>query len=171
MLVLHWSRLPTPAQRLPFIGHGPHPHDACLSLATHYIHAILVPGINLLILPTAECTSTTSAMFIAGEGDILRLYPILCRSAIRRNKWKSVGTKIKWVWWMQKKTPLQTISPFLGFVVVGDIGTVPKNIAKRQGELAISGRVENIQTTVLLKSARVFKRVLKIWENFLSLRL
>ena len=52
-LISHWSR-PTPTQRLSFVGHGLHPHDACSSLTTPDIHAMLVSGIVLLILPTGR---------------------------------------------------------------------------------------------------------------------
>ena len=53
-LVTLWSR-PTPTRCLPFIGHGSYPRDACPFLATPYIHAMLVSGIFLLILPSAGC--------------------------------------------------------------------------------------------------------------------
>ena len=36
------------------------------------------------------------------------------------------------------------------------LGTVSKNLEKRLDELEVSGRIETIQTTALLKSARVF---------------
>ena len=42
-------------QSLPCISHSPHPHKACLSLATAYTYAMLVSGIVLLILPTDRC--------------------------------------------------------------------------------------------------------------------
>ena len=40
-------------------------------------------------------------------------------------------------------------------VVVGSLGTVPKNMEKNLKELKIRGRIETIQTTVLQKSARI----------------
>ena len=41
------------------------------------------------------------------------------------------------------------------------VGTVPKGLEKRLEELEIKGRTETIQTTALLKPARIFKRVLE----------
>ena len=38
-------------------------------------------------------------------------------------------------------------------------------------ELKIGGRIESIQTTALLRSARILRRVLETWGNLLSIRL
>ena len=45
-------------------------------------------------------------------------------------------------------------------IVVGSPGTVLKNLEKRKEEFEIRKRIETIQTTELLKSARIFKRIL-----------
>ena len=45
-------------------------------------------------------------------------------------------------------------------IVVGALGTVPINLEKRLEELEIRGRIETIQTTALLQSARIPRRVL-----------
>ena len=39
----------------------------------------------------------------------------------------------------------------------------PKNLEKTMGELEISGRRGATQTTAMLKSARILRRVLEIW--------
>ena len=41
----------------------------------------------------------------------------------------------------------------------------------RVGGLEIEGQIETIQTTALLRSARILRRVLEIWGDLLSLRL
>ena len=46
-------------------------------------------------------------------------------------------------------------------IVIGALGTVPKNLEKSLSELKIKGRIETIQTTALLKSARIIRRVLE----------
>ena len=46
-------------------------------------------------------------------------------------------------------------------IVVGALGTVPKGMEKRLGELEIRGRIEAIQTTAVLKSAKILRRVLE----------
>ena len=56
-------------------------------------------------------------------------------------------------------------------IVIGALSTVTKGLVKGPGDLEIRGRVETIQTTVLLRSARILKRFLEIWEDLLSFRL
>ena len=57
-------------------------------------------------------------------------------------------------------------------VVIGAFGMVPKCLEKRLEELKISKRVETIQTTVQLKSARILRRFMEETRgNLLSLRL
>ena len=41
---------------------------------------------------------------------------------------------------------------------VGALGTVPINLEKRLEDLEIRGRIETIQTTALLQSARILRR-------------
>ena len=56
--------------------------------------------------------------------------------------------------------------------IVNDaLGTVTEGLLKGQEDLEIRGRVETIQSTALLRSARIPRRVLKTWENLLSLKL
>ena len=50
-------------------------------------------------------------------------------------------------------------------------GTVTKGLLKGLEDLEVGGRVETIQTTALLKTARIQKRVLETWGDFLSLNL
>ena len=53
-------------------------------------------------------------------------------------------------------------------IVVGGLGTVPKGLQRRQEEFEIRRRIE---TTALLRSARILRGVLETWEDLLSLRL
>ena len=55
-------------------------------------------------------------------------------------------------------------------IVVGVLATFPKGLEKEQEELEIIPKVETIQTTALLRSARILRRVLGVWEELLSLR-
>ena len=50
-----------------------------------------------------------------------------------------------------------TFIPF----VIGGLGTVIEGLLKGMEDLEIRGRVETIQTTTLLKSARIPRRVLQ----------
>ena len=56
-------------------------------------------------------------------------------------------------------------------IVIGALGTVPKGLEKRLGELKIKGRIETIQILALLRSSRILRRVLESWRDLLPLRL
>ena len=47
-------------------------------------------------------------------------------------------------------------------IVIGVFGTVTKGLLKRLEDLEVGGRVETIQTTALLRTARILRRVLEI---------
>ena len=47
-------------------------------------------------------------------------------------------------------------------IVIGALGTITKVLVQGLEDLKIIGRVETIQTTALLKSARILRRVLEI---------
>ena len=46
-------------------------------------------------------------------------------------------------------------------IVVGALGTVPKGIEKVLENLEIRGRIDTIQNTTLLQSARILRRVME----------
>ena len=46
-------------------------------------------------------------------------------------------------------------------IVIGAFGTVTKAILKRLEGLEVRGRVKTIQTTILLRTARILRRVLE----------
>ena len=46
-------------------------------------------------------------------------------------------------------------------IVTSALGTVPKGLVKGQEDLEIRGKVETIQTTAILRSARILRRVLE----------
>ena len=56
-------------------------------------------------------------------------------------------------------------------IVIGAFGTVAKWLLKGLEDLEVGGRVETIQTTTLLRTARILRRVLETWGEFLSLKL
>ena len=56
-------------------------------------------------------------------------------------------------------------------VVISTLGTVTKELLKGLEDLEIRGRVETIQTTVLLRTARILRRILETWGDLLSLKL
>ena len=56
-------------------------------------------------------------------------------------------------------------------IVIGTFGIVTKGLLKGQEDLEVGRRVETIQTTALVKTARILRRVLETWGDLLSLKL
>ena len=56
-------------------------------------------------------------------------------------------------------------------IVIGAFGTITKGLLKGLEDLKVGGRVETIQMTALLRTARILRRVLETWANLLSLKL
>ena len=54
-------------------------------------------------------------------------------------------------------------------IVIGALGTITKGLLKGLDDLEVGGRVETIQTTALLRTARILRRVLETWGDLLSL--
>ena len=80
----------------------------------------------------------------------------------KKDKFLCLARELKTLWNMKV-----TIVP----IVIGALGTITKGLLKGLEDLEFGGRVETIQTTVLLRRARILKRVLETWEDLLSLRL
>ena len=80
----------------------------------------------------------------------------------KKDKYLDFAREMKKLWNMKV-----TFVPF----VIGALGTVTKGLIKELEDLDIRGRVEAIQTTVLLRLARILRRVLETWGDLLSLRL
>ena len=55
-------------------------------------------------------------------------------------------------------------------IVIGAFRTVTKGLLKGLGDLKVSGQVETIQMTALLRTARILKRILGTWGDLLSLK-
>ena len=52
----------------------------------------------------------------------------------------------------------------------GAFGSINKGLLKGLENLEVGGRVETIQTTTLLRMARILRRVLETWGDLLSLK-
>ena len=75
---------------------------------------------------------------------------------------KYLARELKKLWNMKV-----TIVP----IVIGALGTVTKGLLKGLEDLEVGGRVETIQPTALLRTARILRRVLVSWDDLLSLKL
>ena len=51
-------------------------------------------------------------------------------------------------------------------IVIGALGTVTKGLINGLEDLEIRERVETIQTTAVLRSARILRRVMETWGDF-----
>ena len=80
----------------------------------------------------------------------------------KKDKYLDFPRELKKLWNMKV-----TIIP----IVIGAFGTVTKWLLKGQEDLEVGGRVETIQTTALLRTARILRRVPATWGDFPSLRL
>ena len=80
----------------------------------------------------------------------------------KRDKYLDLARELKKLWNMKV-----TIIP----IVIGAFGTVTKGLLKGLEDLEVGDRVETIQTTALLKMARMLRRVLETWGDLLSLNL
>ena len=70
----------------------------------------------------------------------------------KRDKYPDLARELKKLWNMKV-----TIIPIL----IGAFGTVTKGLLKGLEDLEVGDRVETIQTTALLKTARILRRVLE----------
>ena len=70
----------------------------------------------------------------------------------KRDKYLDLAGEFKKLWNMKV-----TIIP----IVIGAFGTITKGLLKGLEDLEVGGRVETIQTTALLKTARILRRVLE----------
>ena len=55
-------------------------------------------------------------------------------------------------------------------IVIDAFGTVTKGLLKRLEDLEVGGRGETIQTTALLRTARILRRVQESWGDLLPLK-
>ena len=77
----------------------------------------------------------------------------------KKDKYLDIAWGLKKIWNMQV-----IIIPIV-------IGRVTKGLLKDLEELEVGGRVETIQTTTLLRTARILSRVQETWGDMLSLKL
>ena len=89
-------------------------------------------------------------------------HKIKLKKCEKKDKYLDLARELKKLWNMKV-----TIVP----VVIDVFGPVTKGLLKGLEDFEVSGRVETIQTTALLKTARMLRRVLETWGDLLSLKL
>ena len=80
----------------------------------------------------------------------------------KKDKYLDLARELKKLWNMKV-----TIVP----IVIGALGTITKGLLKGLKDLEVGERVETIQTTALIRTARILRRVLETWGDLLSLKL
>ena len=79
----------------------------------------------------------------------------------KKDKYLDLARELKKLWNMKVR-----IVP----IVIGALGRITKGLLKGMEDLEVGGRVETIQTTALLRTARTLRRVLETWVDLLSLK-
>ena len=80
----------------------------------------------------------------------------------KKDKYLDLARELKKLWNMKV-----TVIP----IMIVAFGTVIQGLLKGLEDLEVGSRVETIQTTALLKTARILRRVLENWGDLLSLNL
>ena len=80
----------------------------------------------------------------------------------KKDKYLDLARELKKLWNMNV-----AIIP----IVIGAFGTITKRLLKDLKDLEVGGRVETIQMTALLRTARTMRRDLETWGDLLSLKL
>ena len=80
----------------------------------------------------------------------------------KKDKYLDLARKLKKLW---------NVKVTIVLIVIGALGTITKGLLQGPEELEVGGRVETIQMTALLKTARILRRVHGTWGDLLSLKL
>ena len=92
-------------------------------------------------------------------------------SADLRIKLKECEKKDKYLDLTRELKKLWNIKVTIIPIVIGAFGTVTKGLLKGLENLEVGGRVETIQTTALLRTARILRSVQETCGDLLSLKL
>ena len=91
-------------------------------------------------------------------------------SPIKRIKRKKCEKKDKYLDLARELKKLRNMKVTILPIVIGSFGTITKGLLKGLEDLEVGVRVETIQMTALLRTARILRRILETWEDLLSLR-
>ena len=122
----------------------------------HTDHLISVRRPDLIIINKKERTCKIVDFAVPAD------HRIKLKEYENKDKYLDLARELKKLWNLQV-----TIIP----IVIGAFGTVTKGLLKGLEDSVVGGRVETIQTTTLLRTARILRRVLKTWGDLLLLRL
>ena len=90
---------------------------------------------------------------------VLVYYRVKLKETEKKDKYLDLDKEMKKLW-NRKVTEI--------LIVTGALGTVTNGLVKGLENLEIRRRVETIQTTTLLRSARILRRFLETWRDLHS---
>ena len=137
----------------PFLENARHKLLWDFNIHTHHLIPARRP--NLIII---NKKGTFKIVNLAVPAD----HRIKLKEPEKKDKYLDLARELKKLWNMQV-----TIIP----IVIGAFGTVTKGLLKGLEDLDVGGRVNTIQTTALLRTARILRRVLDTCGELLSLKL
>ena len=88
-------------------------------------------------------------------------HKVKLKESKKRHKYLDLARELKKQWNMK----IMVIP-----IVIGVLGTITKILIKELENLEIRERADTIQTTAMLKSTRILRRVLETWGDLLSFR-
>ena len=92
---------------------------------------------------------------------VLANHSVKIKENEKRDEYLDLARELNKLWNIKVKVIL---------IVIGALGTTPKGLVKELEELEIEGRAEAIQTTALLRLARILRRFMETRGDFLSLK-
>ena len=121
-------------------------HELLWDFDIHTDHIISARRPNLIVINKKRGTGKIVGFTLPAD------HRIKLKECEKKDKYLNLAKGLKKLWNMQV-----TIIP----IVIGAFGTVTKGLLKGLEDLEVGGRVETIQTTALLRTARILRRVLE----------
>ena len=122
------------------------PHELLWDFNIQTGHLIPARRPNLIIINQKNRTCKIVDFAVPAD------HRIKLKECEKRDKYFDLARELKKLWNVQV-----TIIP----LVIGAFGTVTKGLLKGLEDLEVGGRVETIQKTALLRTARILRRVLE----------
>ena len=89
---------------------------------------------------------------------VLADHRIKLKECEKKDKYLDIARELK-----NQRNMQMTIMP----IVIGSFGTVAKGLLKGLEDVEVDGRVKTIQTTTLLRTVKILRRILETWEDLL----
>ena len=90
---------------------------------------------------------------------------------VHKIKLKECKKKDKYLDLARELKKLRNMMITMLLIVIGSFGTVSKGLWKGMEDSEVGRRVETNETTALLRTARILRRVLETWGDLLSIKL